>query len=613
MLRLLPDGTIAPGWPAGGLLLSTVMGSQEPATIISDGSGGALVFWDDARNVPPAGNGDVYGQRVLADGSIAPGWISGGTAICMAPGTQSLGSASSAVEPPLALPDGSGGAIVVWDDHRDDPSNDFFPDIYAQHITGAGTLDPSWPPTGLPVCVAAGAQRSPQIITDGAGGAIVAWDDQRSGVAEVYAVRINLDGTLAPGWAPNGNLIVSAPGHQFRPWIVPDGTGGALVAFHDKRTAPAIPDSYDYIDIYATRVTAAGELAPGWPVGGVPLSTAPRAQDFMLASPDGAGGMFVAWTDQGGTGARVVRIQGDGTLAPGFLVNGKAIATKSGGQYMDAIAPDGMGGVYLAWENYGAITEVFAQHLTPDGNPVVGWPAAGISMVGMPSSSQGSPSMSPDGLGGAIIVWKDFRPDSTGVPGSAGIYAQRLGIGGPTPVLISLTGAEVEVGLVRLTWYAPQGPGLTATVERRIEESEWLPLGPPQILSDGVIRYEDRSVSPGMRYGYRLGYSDGTGVGYTDETWVGVPTAARFALRGLSPNPSAGDAIVALSLASHEAAGLEVYDISGRLVSSRELGALGPGPHELRLGERGQLAAGVYTVRLRQGGQIVSARAVVIR
>ena len=119
-------------------------------------------------------------------------------------------------------------------------------------------------------------------------------------------------------------------------------------------------------------------------------------------------------------------------------------------------------------------------------------------------------------------------------------------------------------------------------------------------------------LAPGTRYAYRLAYPDAGTTAYTPETWVTVP-APRFALRGLTPNPSAGDPIVAFSLASSEPAALELFDIHGRLVFSREVGSLGPGTQSARIEARGRLAAGVYTVRLRQGLQVASTRAVIIR
>jgi hypothetical protein len=224
-----------------------------------------------------------------------------------------------------------------------------------------------------------------------------------------------------------------------------------------------------------------------------------------------------------------------------------------------------------------------------------------------PGANHYNAAVSGDGLGGVVVAWRNSQS------GRSGLYAQRIGLGGPTPVAVSLVSAEAEPEAVRLTWYAPQGGSITASVERRTEGSEWARLGTPEIAGDGTILYEDRAVTPGARYGYRLGYGDDRGTAYSEATWVEVPAAYRLALRGLTPNPSAGDAVVAFALANSEPAMLEVYDVGGRLVSAREVGSLGAGSHRVRLADRGRLTAGVYTVRLRQAGSVAGARAVIVR
>jgi len=62
---------------------------------------------------------------------------------------------------------------------------------FAQHVLFSGELDAAWPVDGralltdpLAMESADGGQTSPVIITDGAGGAIVAWQDNRSSVTE---------------------------------------------------------------------------------------------------------------------------------------------------------------------------------------------------------------------------------------------------------------------------------------------------------------------------------------------------------------------------------------------------------------------------------------------
>lgn len=604
--RLLPAGAVAPGWPAAGLALSTHPSSQNPAAVVSDGTDGAFVLWEDRRGLAIGGTVDVYAQHLTSTG-VADGWPEGGLSVAAGPGHQ-IPSFDGTYDRTVALPDGAGGFFFVYHDYGADGLLSVG-DVYAQRITSSGAIAPGWPASGRAVCVAAGDQRAPTMVGDGAGGVIIAWTDWRGGVEAVYGMRLHGDGTPAAGWSPNGNLLVDAPGAQYLPWLVPDGAGGVYVAFYDLRNAPGFPeDPYDHVDLYATRITGAGVRAAGWPAGGMPVSAAADAQEFMVACEAGAGELYVAWTDPASGRGLVARMTGTGAIAPGFGPAGRAFANYTGTQYMEGIVPDGMGGAYLVWENYGSPVQIRAQLVRPDGSVALGWPGNGLPMDETPGAYQvGGATVGPDGLGGAIVVWDNAQP------GRRGLHAQRLGLGGPTPVTVSLVSAEAEPDVVRLTWYAPQGGGIIAGVERRTEASEWVRLGSPEITSDGTLRYEDRAVTPGARYAYRLGYGDGTGVAYTAEVWVDVPAAQRFALRGLSPNPSAGDATVSFALTGEEPATLEIFDLGGRRVSERAVGSLGAGSHAVRLGERGRLAAGVYTVRLRQGGQVATRLAVVVR
>jgi hypothetical protein len=99
----------------------------------------------------------------------------------------------------------------------------------------------------------------------------------------------------------------------------------------------------------------------------------------------------------------------------------------------------------------------------------------------------------------------------------------------------------------------------------------------------------------------------------SDAFSIGVPTGvapgvATFSLR--PSNPSVGGLDVSFSLASDSPATLAVYDVSGRQVVSRDVGSSGPGWHAMKLGN---LRAGVYIVRLSQGGRNLSSRVAILR
>jgi hypothetical protein len=125
-LRLDGSGRASPGWPAGGIQVCGASGQQAEPAIVSDGAQGAIVSWFDIRS----GDGDVYAQHVLASGTLDPRWTSDGEALTLAPNTQT---------DTRMIADGAGGMTAVWTDSRpvlggaDD-------DIYAQHVSGDGTL-----------------------------------------------------------------------------------------------------------------------------------------------------------------------------------------------------------------------------------------------------------------------------------------------------------------------------------------------------------------------------------------------------------------------------------------------------------------------------------------
>jgi hypothetical protein len=94
---------------------------------------------------------------------------------------------------------------------------------------------------------------------------------------------------------------------------------------------------------------------------------------------------------------------------------------------------------------------------------------------------------------------------------------------------------------------------------------------------------------------------------------VDVRPGTALALRGVLPNPSAGRMAIHFSLARLAPGQLAVIDLAGRCIASYDLSALGAGVHVITVGEGAPLRAGVYLIRLAQGGQTREAKAIVLR
>jgi hypothetical protein len=264
------DASGAVQWTTDGVAICTATGDQEHPAITSDGAGGAIVTWDDGR-----GNQDIYAQRVIASGAVE--WTADGVALCAASGPQQY---------PAITSDDAGGAIVSWMDGRDVGTWD----IYAQRVDASGAVQ--WIGNGMALCTAAGNQGSALITSDGVGGAIVAWSDGRSGDPvnyDIYAQYVNASGAVQ--WTADGVTLCTAAGDQELPAIVSDGAGGAIVAWSDGRSDD--PVTYD---IYAQRVNPSGAIQ--WTANGAPVCTATGDQLLPAIISDGAGGPIGAWEDR---------------------------------------------------------------------------------------------------------------------------------------------------------------------------------------------------------------------------------------------------------------------------------------------------------------------------
>jgi hypothetical protein len=80
----------------------------------------------------------------------------------------------------------------------------------------------------------------------------------------------------------------------------------------------------------------------------------------------------------------------------------------------------------------------------------------------------------------------------------------------------------------------------------------------------------------------------------------------------LAANPTRSDMAVAFTLADASPARLELFDMAGRRVEAREVGALGAGRHVATFGQGTKLAPGIYLVRLVQGARTLTTRAALL-
>jgi hypothetical protein len=393
------DGSGVTGWSYNGLAIAPAYGAQSEVVAASDGAGGVIAAWNNRSD----GGADIYAQRVTSAGAGA--WPYSGVYV-------RTGRSANPIDPPRIVADGSGGAIIAW---RDGATSGNSPGIMAQRLTAAGA--PVWGANGKVVCSAGASVDWPALVSDGAGGAIIAWVDSRGGSGSwIFAQRIGAAGNAM--WTANGVPVCATGGEQFMPDLAAAGGGGAIVAWVDERRA-------DGGDIFAQRLSGAGALM--WDAAGIAVCTAAGSQGVPQLVPDGAGGAAMAWADgSNGVGFSFYAQRLDAAGAPLWAAGGVPLCTIAGSIWSNFdprllrpfVATDGAGGLIAAWWDMRlGQQDIYAQRIDAAG--VARWLPEGAPVCTQGTQQYCSTVVS-DGAGGAVIAWCDVRN------GSWDIYAQRL-------------------------------------------------------------------------------------------------------------------------------------------------------------------------------------------
>ncbi|NOT33193.1 MAG: hypothetical protein HOP12_03385 [Candidatus Eisenbacteria bacterium] len=292
-----------------------------------------------------------------------------------------------------SIADGAGGYYLVWSDERSGNS-----DVYAQRIDANGTL--LWNANGLPIATGSPSQFNGTLVADGTGGVIVAWAQNVAGVDAIFAQRLNSAGTAL--WTAGGVRVATQPNSQStRFGLVPDGTGGAMFAW-----------TYNFsigdTDAYAQRLNASGVLQ--WGASGLAVASNTSIQDQVVAATDGVGGMWILWRDLTVANDNLYKQRLNSAGVAQFAAGGDVAELFAAGliQQLNAI-PDGVGGVIAVWTQVqGASSEINSTHVYPSGGFVI------RNLSGAAPDEQNSAIVVSDGAGGAFVFWYDLRTDVQG-------------------------------------------------------------------------------------------------------------------------------------------------------------------------------------------------------
>ena len=597
-------------WQLDGIPLCGAAGEQlHPAAVRT--SSGIIAAWEDYRS----GNADIYAQSIGLTGSTA--WTANGIAVCTAAQQQLA---------PVIAADNAGGVIIAWEDYRSSSSS---ADIYVQRISASG--QPLWTAGGVAVCTANNVQMHPAVVSDGQGGAFVAWEDYRTNLGAIYVQHIASTGAVS--WTANGVAAATTAGSRYAPTIGVDAGGNVLVAWENLSAME--------FDIRAQRISSSGARLGG--NGGFPVCTASGFQTQLAGIADGSGGLLLAWQDYRGTDADIYvqRVTANG---PAWQTDGVAVCTSNGTQQSPAVASDGQGGVFTAWTDYRVtMSDIYAQHVSGQGSAQ--WTADGVLICGATGtqqapqvassgstslftwedyrvadgdvyaqrlgsggsaqwqnagaavctqdSTQFEPVVAPDGAGGAIVVWTDYR-------GQTGdIYVQRVDQSGtPLPVeLRAFTGVR-DGPDVRLSWETESEMNLHGfEVQSAAENGAFSAVGFVSARAPGGGAYTYTvSGTDASRFRLRAVDTDGSAT-YSPVLHVAASLPTRMDNLSIHPLPVREHCVIQFDAPRGIAYGMTVYDMAGRSVTSDPVRQT-LGGRELHVFRTADWPAGTYILQI---------------
>ena len=257
----------------------------------------------------------------------------------------------------------------------------------------------------FPVCLNTGEQADLVAIPDGAGGAYAAWTDYGADPGGNVHVVRLNAGGVAPGWPLGGIPLATSGTAEHLPQLVRDGSGGVICVWQ-------VPLTSGIHTLYAARLSATGLFL--W--GSLPRAVSPMPEEYarlpasVAVTPDDAGGVWVSYLGiRGLTGVEALP-RAHHLNAVGILDVEQPLTTiptvTPGGT---GIARDSSGAVMVVWSETQASSgdaNLRIQRLLADGVRDPRFHEDG-ELLGGSLGSQYAPTLVADGAGGAYAGWLD--------------------------------------------------------------------------------------------------------------------------------------------------------------------------------------------------------------
>ena len=302
-------------------------------------------------------------------------------------------------------PGESGSMIFVWSDTRYGSRN-----VFAQKVDSSGVL--LWGSQGSAVTNLPGRQEDPVAITDGDGGAFIAWVDYRfDEEGDIFIQHIDNQGNRMMD--DNGEALARVDGRHLTINMCTDSLGGVFVAWQDKRNF--LDD-----DIFGTHVSSNYEIiAPSSGVSIIQMNGNQGAKSLEYAGNNQA---TIIWSDtRSGSGNDIYCQKINMNMEKIFSDGGLEVSATSDLETTPRTTFMKNDTSFVIWQSGTESTDIYYNLLTSDGLVF----SEHLQLCSF-NSSKANPRIKRNQLGEVFIQWIDYRNDPT----AGNHYYQRVSHGG---------------------------------------------------------------------------------------------------------------------------------------------------------------------------------------
>jgi len=285
-----------------------------------------------------------------------------------------------------------GNMIFVWSDTRYGSRN-----VFAQKIDSTGAL--LWGSGGTPVTNLPGRQEDPVAITDGNGGAFIAWVDYRfDDEGDIFIQHVNNQGDVMMD--DNGEALARIDGRHLTINMCTDSLGGVFVTWQDKRNF--LDD-----DIYGTHVSSNYEIiAPSSGVSIIQMNGNQGAKSLEYAGNNEA---TIIWSDtRSGSGNDIYCQKINMNMEKIFSEGGLEVSTTSDLETTPRTTYMNNDTSFIIWQSGTENTDIYFNLLTSDGLVY----AEPVQLCTY-NSSKSSPRVKRNQIGQVFVQWTDYRNNPT--------------------------------------------------------------------------------------------------------------------------------------------------------------------------------------------------------